>query len=52
MPMSVQQPMTYTVQSMDLDLVKQGQDGRDVFLGEQPPVAGSPCDSSTGCDTA
>lgn len=35
MPMNVQlQPMTHTVQSMDLDLVRQGQDGRDVFLWE------------------
>jgi hypothetical protein len=47
--MSVQlQPMTHTVQSMDLDLVRQGQDGRDIFLWEQTPAAGSPYNSSTG----
>jgi hypothetical protein len=40
--------MTHTVQSMDLHLVRQGQDGRDVFLWEQTPATGSPYNSSTG----
>jgi hypothetical protein len=49
MPMSVQlQPMTHTVQSMDLDLVRQGQDGRDVFLWEQTPLWDRPNNSSIG----